>query len=280
MAHSEKLEPAAFFSRYPVFRLETFAAALGKNRPRAMAQVRYYATAGRLRNVVRGVYAVVPPDRQPEGFEPDRYLVAAATRDDACFCAHAALELLGLGHSLWAECSAYSARRHPSVALATATIRFLPVPRALAEAGTSDLGTTSVERLGASLRLTGRERTLVEGLRSPGRVGGLGELIECFASVRTLRLELVESLVSAYGEAKLWAATGWYLEQNARRFGIDDATLRAYEMRRPGQRTYLDRSRSGGRLARRWNLIVPEELAGTAGRPNVDDTGGNDGSTP
>ena len=72
----------SFFAQTPVFTLTQFAAALGITPPRARERVKYHLERGRLRNVERGLYAVVPVGQSAERFEPDRYLVAATARPD------------------------------------------------------------------------------------------------------------------------------------------------------------------------------------------------------
>ena len=94
-----------------VFTVEEFARHLGGQKSLAEYRVRYYLRQGRLKRLANGVYATVPVGADPESFEPDAFLAAAAIRPDAVFAYHSALDLLGQGHSVWWTCTVCTARR-------------------------------------------------------------------------------------------------------------------------------------------------------------------------
>jgi hypothetical protein len=119
-----------------------------------------------------------------------------------------------------------------------------------------------VERLGRALRVTGPERTLLDGFRQPRLVGGLGELVESAAGFGTLDLALVKKLLELYNKRMLYGAVGWFLERYQREFFVPQTYLADLEKERPRSRQYLPRGRRrGGTLARRWNLVLPESIA-------------------
>jgi hypothetical protein len=145
--------------------------ALGK--PGALERPKYAARKGRVKLLARELYASVPPGADPERFQPDRYLVAAAARPDAIFCYRAALELLGAAHSDWTRCAVFTARRRATLTLGRVSIDFVNPPPAFRHPRRRELGAVTIDRLGRILPVTGRERTLLDGLRRPGRTGGL-----------------------------------------------------------------------------------------------------------
>jgi predicted transcriptional regulator of viral defense system len=229
-----------FFATHPVFSLEEASKALGLpgGRAGAVERLKYHVETGRLKLVLRGVYAVVPPGAKAEEFRPDPFLVAAAFRPDGVFSHHSALELQGVAHSVWNECTLYAeGRRRPF-----------------------HLGTRKVERQGKLLRTTGPERTLVEGFRRPVLAGGLEELVTSASGFAVLDLALIDEILQRYGIAKLWAATGWFLERFRETFHVPDEFLNHLERHRPRVPHYIERNRRGGALASRWNLILPNEL--------------------
>ena len=63
-----------------------------------------------------------------------------------------------------------------------------------------------------------------------------------------LDLDLLETVLTAYATANLWAATGWFLEAHRQTFHVDDAYLDRLEAKRPRVPQYLVRSRRGGRV--------------------------------
>ena len=73
-------------------------------------------------------------------------------------------------------------------------------------------------------------------------------------------LELLEKILQVYDIRQLWASVGWFLERFQQTFHVSDETLERMERNRPKSPQYLIRSRRGGVLQSRWNLILPDEI--------------------
>jgi predicted transcriptional regulator of viral defense system len=193
-------------------------------------------------------------------FQPDRFMVASAVRPEGIFSHHSALELLGTAHSVWHQCTLYVKQRRRPLRLDGAMILFLEHPGPMRSAENQHFGTVRIERLGRILRSTGPERTLVEGFRRPALVGGLEELVNSASAFSTLDIALLENVLHRYALASLWAAVGWFLERFQRTFYVPEDMLERAARHCPRSPHYLARDRSGGSLASRWNLIIPERL--------------------
>jgi len=168
---------------------------------------------------------------------------------------HSALELLGAAHSEWRRCTAYSARRSQAFDLDGLELRFL-----LVRQNALELGTRVVHRLDRELRVTGPERTLLDGFRRPDLVGGHAELVESAAGFPVLELPLLFELLNAFRQKLLWAAVGWFLETYRATFFVSEDDLVHMEKHVPKAPLYLERDQRGGVLVRRWNLIVPDAM--------------------
>ena len=262
IAMKRKVSTADFFARHPVFSLDQAEEAMAPpgGRPAMVQRLKHHLSSGRLLHVARGLYAVVPAGFEASEFRPDPFLVAAAARPDAVFCHHSALELLGAAHSVWNECTAYTARPRRPISLADGTVSFLAEPQVMQSSAAGHVATRKVERRGQLLVTTGPERTLVEGFRWPDRSGGLEELVVSAGGFVTLNLELLEDVLERYAQARLWAATGWFLEQNQETFHVPEEFLARMADRVPRSPQYLERGARGGAMVSRWNLIVPEAL--------------------
>ena len=254
-----KPNPEEFFTTRPVFTLSEFADYYGKNRLADASNIlKYHRRKGRIVNIAREIYAVIPYGSDVDKFEPDRSLVAAAARDDAVLCYHAALELLGFSHSIWNTCTVFSSRRRSSIDLRSASIHFLCIPTPLRD--TPNLGTETIYRMNTSLVVTGKERTLVEGFRKPHHAGGLEEHVESVSGFGVLDLDLLKKILELYDQKNLWAAAGWFLSWNMERFGISDEYLREFEQHKPVNPQYLPGTYQNGILNNRWNIIFPDNL--------------------
>ncbi|MDP6837948.1 MAG: hypothetical protein QF724_03350 [Planctomycetota bacterium] len=263
MNGAERKVPAQeFFAMNQVFTLDHAARELAPpgNRSRARALLRYHLDRGKLKLLSRGLYATVPVGGVAERFQPDTLQVAAVARPDALFCYHSALELLGAAHSVWRDCTVFTAQRRKDLQLGDRRIRFFQVPGTMRGEDRQSLGTRRVEHRGKLLTCTGPERTLVEGFRQPSLVGGHEELVVSAGGFAALDLDLLAEVLRCYGAAKLWAATGWFLERFRNRFHVSEEVLNRWEQEVPASPQYLERSRRGGQFVRRWNLIVAPEL--------------------
>jgi predicted transcriptional regulator of viral defense system len=254
------MDTSDFFAIHPVFSLDEAQRELapGGERPGTVARLKYRLSSGRLKLVTRGVYAVVPAGVMSADFRPDPLLVAAAARPDAIFAYHSALELLGTAQSAWNRCTVYTSRRRPRLLLERGDVLFFDDPLPLRAIDRRRLGTRKVERRGRLLEVTGPERALVDGLRKPPLAGGLEELVQSAAAFPALDLELLHVVLTCYGTARLWAATGWFLERFQQTFSVSDDFLADLELRRPRSVQYLERGQRGGTLHSRWNLVLPD----------------------
>ena len=256
------MDTSTFLQTHRVFNLDEAVQALAPagGRKGTLERLKYAARRGKLKMLARGVYASVPPGVQPDSYQPDRFLAAAAMRPDAIFSHHSALELLGAAHSAWRLCTAYSTRRSQSFDLNGLELRFMSRPQRLVRCAASESGTRTVHRLDRELCVTGPERTLIDGFRRPDLVGGHAEFVESAAGFSVLELPLLFELLDAFRQKVLWAAVGWFLDTYRETFFVSDDDLALIEKLVPRNPLYLVRNQRGGVLVRRWNLIVPDAL--------------------
>ena len=112
-------------------------------------------------------------------------------------------------------------------------MRFLSHPQSLLRQQAVELGTRSVHRLDRELRVTGPERTLIDGFRRPDLVGGLAGFIESVAGFSVLELPLLFELLDAFGQKGLWAAVGWFLDTYRTTFYVSDEERAGMQADRP-----------------------------------------------
>lgn len=252
-----------FFRTHPVFTLSQFRSLVGGRATASttQARVKYHLNRGRLKLVEKGVYAVVPPGVGAQQFVPDRFLVAAALRDDAVLAYHSALELLGYAHSAYRDAFYLTTRRRKDLVLAGGRIRSLLHPKRLREKGEEGYGVETRERLGVKIRATGPERTLIDCLAAPRYAGGLEEVFQSADGIPAFDLDRLWGYLERLGQRRLFAAVGFFLEREAARLFVPPDFLDRLARERPHSPMYLDRGKRGGRLLSRWNLIVTERWA-------------------
>jgi len=259
--------PEALFARNPVLSYETWLSAAGgpSKASRVREQAKYYTSTGRLRHLARGVYAVVPPGADPTTFLPDPYLVAAALRTDAVLSYHTALDLLGVSRSVFHRYPYFTVRPRRMVRLDSWEWPSVAHPKALVEKRRTDFGVVMMDRRGTVLRVTGPERTLADGFFALRWVGGLEELVESVAAFHDLDLDRLDAYLRLLDRAVVDAAVGWFVESHPQVAPQASAFLQRLERRTPKTAVYLGTRAPGGRMQRRWNLIVPSHLSPDTG---------------
>jgi len=255
-----------FLDRNPVFSRSMFAEAHGEpESSTALAKrLKYLQSRERIVSLERGLYATVRPGDDPEATVPDPYLAGAVLRPDGVFAFHSALTLLGAGHSDWGVVTLLSHSRRRPLVLRGGRVEVLPHPAILVRRALTEVGVRSVPFLDRTLRVTGPERTLVDGFRRLDLVGGLEELVSSAAGFPSLNFEEMDAVLDAYGVHNLYAGVGWFLEAHQEHFFVSDDNLARLEKRRPAAPQYLPRrgriEDGGARMVPRWNLILPEAL--------------------
>jgi hypothetical protein len=258
MRSERKVKFDDYLAAHPVFTVRELRSAYAGELTEGAAFQRLRSAVGsqRARSIVKGVYACIPKWANPATYEPDGFLVMVALRDDAVFCGHSALELLGAAHSVWQSVSALSNERHLHQRVGETVLRTFNPPALSNE----ELGLTKVTRLGTSLRTTGPERTLVEGFRYPERVGDLEEFVNSTYGLGLLDVDLLERVLSEFSQKRLYAAVGWLLARNLDLWGVDERFLVYLEGHIPKSPQYLDRRMGEATFVKRWNLIVPKRV--------------------
>jgi len=257
-----KMKTTNFLNTYPVFSLNEADRDLAPagGRSGTVERLKYHLKTGRLKLVTRGVYAVVPPGLPAESFQPDPFLVASVVRPDGIFSYYSALDLLGTSHSVWTRYTLYVRQRRRPLGLNGSEIRFLDHPGPMRKEPCQSLGLRRIEYRGKILKITGPERTLVEGFRRPAEVGGLQELVNSAGGFAVLDIGLLLEILKCYDIANLWAASGWFLERFHKSFHVPKEVLDQMAQHCPRAPQYLERNRREGVLVGRWNLLLPNEL--------------------
>ena len=254
-----------FFRQRPVFTNTEFAeflAANGKYNIRTQESIlAYHIKTGRLLRVRRGLYAVVPPDANPETYPIDPYLLAAKMTEDAVLAYHTALEFHGKGYSVHEHFFYLTGHSPRPVLFRSFRFRSVLFPKALRKKNKENFGTTTAESAGVDVRVTSLERTLVDVFDRPDLVGSWEEIWRSLESVEYFRTDEVVEYALLLENATTAAKVGFFLEQHRETLMVEESHLNPLRELRPKQPHYLDRAhRKGGRLVKGWNLLVPEAV--------------------
>jgi len=222
-----------FFASHPVFSLAEATEVLSPDGGRSGTLNRLkYISSRPAEARVQGVYAVVPPAISVDRFLPDPIFVAAAVQPDGVFSHHSALELLGVAHSMWQQCTLYvPKRRRLGLEWGIGAVHRASclLSRPHRSAGGSENRAT-----GRLLQTTGPERTLVEGFYRLSLVGGAEELVRS-ASACSGRSGLSRKGAERYDIANLWRRPDGFWSASRKRSTFQTQCLQGWNAVARGQ---------------------------------------------
>jgi predicted transcriptional regulator of viral defense system len=264
MESDQRVKPAEFFARHPVFRYDEFVAAHsgrgGRSRQTTTSVLKQHVAAGTLLHLRRGLYATVPRGADPQSHQVDPYLVATKLAGDAVVAYHAALQFHGKAYSLWNRLHYMTRARQRRFAFRD--IEFVPVQAPVALRDRSDLGGEYAEHrhAGGIARVATLERTLVDVLDVPERSGGWEEVWRSLEMVEYFDLDAVFAYTRVLGSALTAGRVGFFLDAHREPLMVEPHYLEALRELAPAQPRYLDARHERGKLVTRWNLVVPEHI--------------------
>jgi predicted transcriptional regulator of viral defense system len=251
-----------FFALYPVFTAAEFGESVGlEGRPRDALLARQ-RKRGRLIQVRRGLYWVVPEGETPEACAVDLWVCAGLMTEDAVLGYHTALAWHTGNASGPPEVHYLTAHAVRQTRFRGWRFRGIPFPRALVRSAREFEAVDWIERDAETVRVTSRERTLVDVLDRPDLGTDWLQIWSALAALDGLDVDLAIDYALTLGNATSIAKLGWFLEVHAERLGVAPGQLEPLRARRPRQPHYLRRCDIGAaRMIGPWNLVVPRALA-------------------
>ncbi len=252
------MNPSQFLHTHRIFTREEMAAALGVPEERSPAtldsHLARWGGSGRVRRLRKGLYVRVDPTDVEHSPSVDPFSLAGRMAPDAVLAFHTALELHGYAQSSYQRlyfCTWTKVR-----ALRHERTTFVPVrPRAGYAAAPLE-GVETLDRLDGDVRVTTRERTLLDVLDRPELGGGIEEIWRSVQAFEVLDLRELEQLLQRIQRPVLVARLGFLLETMHDRWLVPETLLERLTRSRPRGPVALDRRRRGT-LISRWNLVVP-----------------------
>jgi len=251
------MQPDRFLTSHRVFtRAELLAALGGRSAATINRTLARWRQQGRIEPVKRGLFVRLGPGEAL----PDYAALAARMAPDAAAAYHTALEVHGSAQSLFER---FHFVTWTGVKAVTYHGRDLvPVrPRAPLAPDGGEGWIETVERDGLELRVTSLERTAVDVLDRPDLAGGVEEVWRSLAGLPAIDPVALLDYVLALKSARVAARVGFFLESRRDELAVPAYTLAALQDLLPRHPVHMERA-LGGRLNRRWRVIVPAELAG------------------
>jgi len=213
--------------------------------------------SGKLQRIRKGLYVVLSPLEEQEGYVADKLLIASKIRNKYYLGFHTALEYYGCASSFYNEayvCVKAKDRFNP---FQYKRFSFRPV-----FVDDITLGVEEKNYHGNTIKVSSKERTFIECIDRIQYAGGWEECIKSLEGLRTLNIEkLVNLLLHKYKKDILFRRVGYILELLKERSPfyehVNDHLLNEVEKQITGPPKYLTYGKKGT-LNRRWKLYIPD----------------------
>ena len=249
-----------YLAAHHVFTIGEFEGALpgGSSAAAAKHRLDHAVARGWADRAMRGVYVSRVGTFAKK--QPDAFVLASRLGHDAVVSHTSALVALGLSHNVLRRVT-FSGTSNPTRRTfgGYEYVR-LRMPRALAEEPLLGRHTVMQRTDDGPVRVTARERTLVDCLAQPRWSGGLESLMRSVGGVPSWRLDDVLDYLDFLGSPTVVARTAWVLTADPDRWHLEDGVEDALRERLgPGPYHLGDRERPT-RFVSRWRLYVPADV--------------------
>jgi len=241
MKHYEKLLKMGCFTWYEL-------CSILDNPSTASTLIQSYLKKGYIQSVKRGLYVAV--DLATNEPAVSKFHIASKITDGSYVSHHAAFEYYGCVNQLSYDVNVSSDIRFNSFDFNGNMFSYI--------ASRISTGIVTVN----GVRVTDKERTVLDGINDFEKVMGLEELLRCLDMLPTVNEEKLLEYLDIWGKQALYQKAGFILEHFKELWGLNENFFNHCEAKIGKSKRYLCASNDYGEMKynSRWRLVVPENL--------------------
>ena len=216
-----------------------------------------YVEKGFVKKVKRNLYYCV--NLENRNSTANRFIVGSNINPTAYLSYHSALEYHGLAHQTFYEVYVASDKVFRNFEFENITYKYVSCPF---------YNGVVVPESNSKIRVTNVERTFIDCIKNIDLAGGTEELFQCLDSFLTLNNDRLLEYLELYDIQFLYQKAGYIFERYKIDFGIKDELIDACQQKvGEGIRYFDEDARAGnGVLVKKWNLIIPKNIANNFSR--------------
>ncbi len=225
----------------------------GRNTPGSLNLLIHNSKAhGYIGSVKKGLYYTIPHGFSVEDYKADKYLIASRLSPAAVIAYHSALEFHGVAQSVFNQVFVLTRARMAN--LDFQGTQFTGV------IGHLNFGCMNLMREGVAIRVTDRERTLVDCIDRLRYAGGLEEYFKSAEGFPSINFQRIEEYLKRYKKINLYAKVGFLLTLFEKKWSFPADVRRRMRNKIRKKVYYLDHEKKENVLNKEWNLMIPENL--------------------
>jgi predicted transcriptional regulator of viral defense system len=234
--------------QYPVFSMKEVNALYSSERTArvALGKLLKGNMALKIRN---GLYTCVSGENG--GPVANRFQVASAITPSSYVSHHTAFEYYGTADQVFYEVYVGSQTRFHDFEFDGYTYHY--VKEQMRD------GIVSPEFSGG-IKVTDKERTIVDSIKDLNRIAGLEEVLSCVVSVNSIDETKMLKYLSEYDSAFLYQKTGFILSEYQTELGISNEFIKICNNRSGNSKRYLTNGISEPGYSGEWKLVYPKNI--------------------
>ena len=246
------LEQNVYFNFYEkeVFRTDDVYRQIS-NKKTARQIISRLKKKGYIKQIRRGLFAVVPAQMIGKDYTVDRILIASQLATPYFLSHHTALEIHGVAQSYFNIVYISTNKILKSFDFQGTTYRFVTTKYLF--------GTEPVSRGNRNISASDRERTILDCIRNIEYAGNIEELAKSISAFSGLDYKKLLKYLDIFDEKSLYHRTGFIFdtlrdELNVPEDFVDKITKKL------SRRTYYLLKKTGGTYNKKWNIMVPGNI--------------------
>ena len=205
----------------------------------------------------RGLYYIIPQESSREEFVPDKFIIGAKLSPRGIIGYHSALELHGASYSSYN--SIYIITQKCFRSFIFQGIKYQTVKRDVS------FGIETILREGIKIRVTDRERTIIEGINGLKYMGGLEEFFKSVEFFPSIDFDQVIVYLKRFNKKILYTKIGFLLSCFEKRWSFPENYREEIKAHLGIRINYLSDKREEAKLDKEWKLMVPVRLKSLIG---------------
>lgn len=207
---------------------------------------------GFIRQIRRGLFAIVPAQMIGKEFSADRILVASRLAEPYFLSHHTALEIYGVAQSYFGTAYISTNKAMKGLEFQGISYKFVTTKYFF--------GTERVLRGGMKICASDTERTILDCIRAMEYAGGIEEIIKSISAFPAVNYKKLLKYLELFNEKSLFHRAGYIFGSLKREMNVPRWFLEKIRKNLGARAYYLIPGRKG-KYVKEWKVIVPKNVA-------------------
>ena len=179
----------------------------------------------------------------------NRFQIASAITSTSYVTHHSALEYYGITDQVFHDVYVASSKPFSEFDFDGYSFRYVH---------SSFLEGVETPLMSGNIRITNKERTLIDCINDMDRIGGMEEILACISVLKRVREEYLLKYLAVYNSQFLYQKVGYLLSKNQQLQGLSDNFFKFCREKIGKSKRYLSSDYKNGKYNKEWQLVIPK----------------------